>query len=53
MVIRAYGFAQGDVLETMMVRGKVSVRVKELAHAAIEAAGNDAVVNIVRSIKRS
>ncbi len=36
-----------------MARGEASARVKELAHAAVEAAGNDAVVNIVRSIKRS
>ena len=48
---RAGGFAQGDVLETMMARGEVSARVKELAHAAIDAAGADAVVAIMQSLK--
>ena len=49
---RAGGFAQGDVLETMMARGEVSARVKALAHAAIDAAGADAVVAIMQSLKR-
>ena len=49
---RAGGFAQGEVLETMMARGEVSARVKELAHAAIEAAGADAVIAIVQSLKK-
>ncbi len=49
---RAGGFAQGDVLETMMARGEMSARVKELAHAAIEAAGADTVITIVRSIMK-
>ena len=49
---RAGGFAQGDVLETMMARGEVSARVKELAHAAIDAAGADAVIAIVQSLKK-
>lgn len=48
---RAGGFTQGDVLETMLARGKASVRVKELAHAAIDAAGADAVVAIMQSLK--
>ena len=48
---RAGGFARGDVLETMMARGEVSARVKELAHAAIDAAGADAVVAIMQSLK--
>ena len=48
---RAGGFAQGDVLETMMARGEVSARVKALAHAAIDAAGADAVVAIMQSLK--
>lgn len=49
---RAGGFAQGDVLETLMARGDVSARVKELAHTAIEAAGTDAVTAIVQSLKK-
>ena len=48
---RAGGFTQGDVLETMLARGKASVRVKELAHAAIDAAGADAVVAIMQTLK--
>ena len=48
---RAGGFTQGDVLETMLARGKVTVRAKELAHAAIDAAGTDAVVAIMQSLK--
>ena len=49
---RAGGFVHGDVLETMMARGEVSARVKELAHAAIDAAGADAVIAIVQSLKK-
>ena len=48
---RAGGFTQGDVLETMLARGKVTVKAKELAHAAIDAAGTDAVVAIMQSLK--
>ena len=50
---RAGGFTQGDVLETLLARGEVSARVKELAHAAIDAAGADAVVAIVQAITRA
>lgn len=49
---RAGGFTQGDVLETMMARGEVSARVKELAHTAVEAAGAGAVIAIVQSLKK-
>ena len=49
---RAGGFTQGDVLETMMARGEVSARVKELAHAAIDAAGADKVIAVVQSIMK-
>ena len=48
---RAGGFTQGDVLETMLARGKVTARAKELAHAAVDAAGADAVVAIMQSLK--
>ena len=48
---RAGGFTQGDVLETMLARGKVTPRTKELAHAAVDAAGADAVVAIMQSLK--
>ena len=49
---RAGGFAQGDVLETLLARGEVSARVKELAHAAIDAAGADKVIAVVQSIMK-
>ena len=48
---RAGGFAQGDVLETMMARGEVSARVKELACAAVAAAGNEAMLEIVAHMR--
>lgn len=48
---RAGGFTQGDVLETMLARGKVTVKAKELAHAAIEAAGADTVIAVVQNLK--
>ena len=48
---RAGGFTQGDVLETMLARGQVTVKAKELAHAAIDAAGTDAVVAIMQSLR--
>lgn len=44
---RAGGFTQGDLLETMMARGEVSARVKEMACAAVAAAGNEAMLEIV------
>ena len=44
---RAGGFAHGDLLETMMARGEVSARVKEMACAAVAAAGNEAMLEIV------
>lgn len=34
-----------------LARGRVTVRAKELAHAAIDAAGADAVVAIMQSMK--
>ena len=43
----AGGFAHGDLLETMMARGEVSARVKEMACAAVGAAGNGAMLEIV------
>ena len=49
---RAGGFTQGDVLETLLARGEVSARVKELAHAAIDAAGADKVIAVVQSIMK-
>ena len=48
---RAGGFTQGDVLETMLARGKVTPRAKELAHAAVDAAGADAIAAVMQSLK--
>ena len=44
---RAGGFTQGDLLETLIARGEVSARVEEMACAAVDAAGNEAMLKIV------
>ena len=48
---RAGGFTQGEILETMMARGEISPRVKELACAAVAAAGNEAMLEVVAHMK--
>ena len=44
---RAGGFAQGDLLETMMANGEISVCVGAMACAAVAAAGNEAMLKVV------
>lgn len=44
---RAGGFTQGEILEALMARGEISHRVKELACAAVAAAGNKAMLEVV------
>ena len=44
---RAGGFTHGEILETVMARGEISHRVKELACAAVAAAGNEAMLEVV------
>ena len=48
---RAGGFTQGEILETMMARGEISHRVKEMACAAVAAAGNGAMLEVVAHMK--
>ena len=48
---RAGGFTHGDLLETLIARGEVSARVKELACAAVDAAGNEAMLEVVAHLK--
>lgn len=48
---RAGGFTKGDLLETLLAKGEVSHRVKELAHEAIDCAGENAVLEIITNIR--
>jgi hypothetical protein len=43
---RAGGFKQSDVLETLLARCEVSLRVKSMAIEACEAAGHEAIAKI-------
>ena len=47
----AGGFKSADLLETMLARGEVSMRVKALATEAAEAAGHERVLEILRESK--
>lgn len=49
---RAGGFAQSDILETLLARGEVSHRVKALAVQACSAAGNEALGRIFESMRK-
>ena len=40
---RAGGYTQTDILHTLLVKAEVSHRVKEMAHAACDAAGSDRI----------
>ena len=44
----AGGFKNADLLETLLSRGEVSVRVKRLATEAADAAGHERVLAIVK-----
>ena len=48
---RAGGFKQADILETLLAKGEVSHRVKNMAVAACSAAGPDAIKQILASMK--
>ena len=48
---RAGGFTQGDLLDTLLANGEVSVRVHELAHAAVDAAGNESMLAVVTAMQ--
>ena len=47
----AGGFKSADLLETMLARGEVSMRVKALATEAADAAGHERVLEILRESK--
>ncbi|MBA5686968.1 hypothetical protein [Rugamonas apoptosis] len=44
---RAGGFAQGDILATLLARNEVTARVRQMAEAATAAAGESALRGIV------
>ena len=48
---RQGGFTQGDILATLLARGEVSHRVKDMAVAACNAAGPDAIDKIFASMR--
>jgi len=48
---RAGGFKQGDILATMLARGEVTHRLKDMAVAACKAAGPDAIGRIFASMR--
>ena len=47
---RAGGFTQGDVLDTLLSNGEVSERVRDMARAAVDAAGNKAMLDVVTNM---
>ena len=47
----AGGFAKGDLLETLLAKGEVSQRVKQLATEAAGTAGHERVLEILRESK--
>ena len=47
----AGGFKSADLLETLLSRGEVSMRVKALATEAADAAGHERVLEILRESK--
>lgn len=48
---RTGGFQQVDILETLLARGEVSHRVKDMAVAACNAAGPDAIDKIFAAMR--
>jgi len=48
---RAGGFKQGDILATLLARGEVTHRLKDMAVAACDAAGPDAIGRIFASMR--
>jgi hypothetical protein len=48
---RAGGFTQGDLLDTLFSNGEVSQRLHDMVYAAVDAAGNEAMLNIVAAMQ--
>lgn len=48
---RAGGFTQGDLLDTMFSNGEVSQRLRDMVYAAVDAAGNEAMLAIVAAMQ--
>ena len=48
---RAGGFKQGDLLDTMFANGEVSQRLRDMVYAAVDAAGNEAMLAIVAAMQ--
>ncbi|WP_027997000.1 hypothetical protein [Simplicispira psychrophila] len=48
---RAGGFTQGDLLDTLFFNGEVSERLRDMVHAAVDAAGNKAMLEVVASLQ--
>jgi len=48
---RAGGFTQGDLLDTLFSNGEVSERLRDMVHAAVDAAGNQAMLEVVASLQ--
>lgn len=47
----AGGFTQGDLLDTLFSNGEVSQRLHDMVYAAVDAAGNEAMLNIVAAMQ--
>ena len=45
------GFTQGDLLDTLFSNGEVSQRLRDMVYAAVDAAGNEAMLNIVAAMQ--
>lgn len=48
---RAGGFKQGDLLDTMFSNGEVSQRLRDMVYAAVDAAGHEAMLDIVAAMQ--
>jgi hypothetical protein len=47
------GFKQCDILKTLLVNGEHSCRVRDMARSACEVIGNDAMLELFRSLRLS
>ena len=48
---RAGGFTQGDMLDTLFSNGEVSERLRDMVHAAVDAAGAQAMLDTVAAMR--
>ena len=48
---RAGGFTQGDLLDTLFSNGEISHRLRDMVYAAVDAAGNEAMLDIVAAMQ--